>query len=151
STIPSIKGIDLVVSVGGRSFKYSYSPATNLKQIFTWDGKDAYGRTMKGTQPISVQVGYRYAAYYQYSACNPGFGNCFGVWSPGGVSIISAPDIIKTQSWQGQTGTWKRTLKDVGGMDLNVLHLYEPTSRTLQLGDGRKRRASTSDKVMKTI
>ena len=60
----SLKRIDLIIQVAGRQFSQSFSAAPNQSYTFTWDGKDAYGRTVQGKQPLTVQIGYVYGVVY---------------------------------------------------------------------------------------
>jgi len=39
-------------------------PAPNQAFSFEWDGRDAYGRALQGTQPATVRLGYVYDAVY---------------------------------------------------------------------------------------
>jgi hypothetical protein len=46
--------IDLQVLVAGQKFVQSFPAAPNQRTTFTWDGKDAYHRTVQGEQPVTV-------------------------------------------------------------------------------------------------
>jgi hypothetical protein len=72
---PSLRRIELEVSVAGRMFTQSFPAAPNQSTTFTWDGLDAYGRTLQGAQPILVSVGFVYPAVFQAPVL---FGNSFG-------------------------------------------------------------------------
>src|SRR5205823_3994287 len=61
----SLARIELVLDVAGRHITQSFSAAPNQSTSFTWDGRDAYGRTVLGHRPISIRVGYVYKAVYQ--------------------------------------------------------------------------------------
>ena len=65
SSIPaSLKRIRLEVEVAGKRFEQEYPAAPNQNATFTWDGQDAYGRTLQGRQPVRVGIGYVYDAEY---------------------------------------------------------------------------------------
>ena len=65
SSIPaSLKRIRLEVDVAGKRFEQEYPAAPNQNATFTWDGRDAYGRTLQGSQPVRVGIGYVYDAEY---------------------------------------------------------------------------------------
>jgi len=56
-TLPaSLEEIILEIEIAGRKFKQTYPPQTNLTHTFTWDGKDTYGRTLQGGQPVTVST-----------------------------------------------------------------------------------------------
>jgi hypothetical protein len=66
SVLPgSVQRIELGISVAGRTFTKRFSPAPNQHYRFTWDGKDAYGRTVTGQQNVRYAVGYVYPLVYQ--------------------------------------------------------------------------------------
>ena len=45
------------------------SPRGSAAQhLFSWDGKDAFGRTLEGVQPVTVSIGYVYPAVYMQPA-----------------------------------------------------------------------------------
>jgi hypothetical protein len=44
--------------VAGRRFTDFFSPTAPPLTTFTWDGKDAYGRTVQGKQPITIIIGF---------------------------------------------------------------------------------------------
>ncbi len=69
------QGVAVQVSVAGREFSPGANPSAfscnkdfegvaDLKCKFTWDGKDAYGRTLEGSQTARVRIGYVYPAVY---------------------------------------------------------------------------------------
>ena len=43
--------VDLEIEVAGVVTRQSFNPGANLNDVFTWDGKDAYGRVINGRQP----------------------------------------------------------------------------------------------------
>lgn len=49
ATLPtSLRRIELQVSVAGKKFTQNFGPTPNQHYSFSWDGKDAYGRTVQG-------------------------------------------------------------------------------------------------------
>ena len=44
--------------------KETFAATPNLQYRFTWDGEDAFGRTVQGTQTARVRVGYQYDVVY---------------------------------------------------------------------------------------
>ena len=61
---PSLRRVELEVTVAGREFRQTFQPQANLKHTFEWDGKDAYGREVVGAQNAEVRIGYVYPAEY---------------------------------------------------------------------------------------
>src|SRR5207244_1350234 len=72
-TVPTpLKRIELVVECAGKRFAQTFPAAPNQSTTFTWDGLDAYGRVVRGTEPVSVRIGYVYDGVYTKPA---GFGS----------------------------------------------------------------------------
>ena len=112
---------------------------TNRKYLFTWDGKDTYGRTLQGSHPVTVRIGYVYRGVYMepYQA-----GNAFAALS--GVPISeSLASVLFTlwQDWNGRIDFWDARGQELGGWTLNVHHAYDPAGRVLYLGSGEKQGA----------
>jgi len=136
----SLKRIDLIFQIAGRQFTQSFSAAPNQSYTFTWDGKDAYGRTLQGKQPLTAQIGYVYDLVY----CEPGPAISFGNFSNSGMSISSST----SREAGGEATLWQyeqlslggfvfdaRT-KGLGGWELDIHHTYDLVGKMLLLGDG---------------
>src|SRR5207302_796617 len=120
STPPDLKSISLQINVAGRSFEYTYPTAPNQTAYFQWDGKDAYGRQLQGSQPIAVSLGYVYRLMY---------GNC--TFLGGGCGGNAGFDLARMtftlyQVWNGAIGGWNATPEGLGGWRLDVHHNYDP-------------------------
>ena len=61
---PNLKRIELQVDIGGKTTKATFGPEPNKSFEFVWDGKDAYGRTLQGAQPIEITIAYVYPSAY---------------------------------------------------------------------------------------
>jgi RHS repeat-associated protein len=65
ATVPiSLTRIDLEIDVAGQQVTQSFPPNPNQTYLFTWNGQDAYGRTLQGQQPVTVRIGYVYPLIY---------------------------------------------------------------------------------------
>jgi RHS repeat-associated protein len=138
STVPtSLLRIELEVFIAGQRFTQQFSPALNQHTTFTWDGKDAYGRTVVGEQRTTTRVGYVYGATYQEPAQRA---QAFAALS--GIPFTAnraRQEVTLWQVWQGTLGTVDARVQGLGGWSLNVHHVYDPRSKTLYLGDGTRR------------
>ena len=136
TTLPGpMKRIELTVAVAGRSFHYQFSPSFNSFYIFTWDGKDAYGRYVNGAQKATIALGYAYEPQYSVP-------RRFATIPPRpSVTTPRARDNIVL--WRELPSQWLNVLdartQGLGGWTLDVHHAYDPLSRTLYLGDGSTR------------
>lgn len=149
SSIPSsLKRIDAVVKVAGRSFKYSYAAATNQSLPFTWDGKDYAGRVVQGQQLASVDVGYVYDGVYQ----GPGAGVRAFAQYGNALSIGNArSEFVINQGYKITLGVLDSRLLGLGGWSLSPQHFYDPIGQSLYLGDGTTIRSSKVADVFKVI
>jgi RHS repeat-associated protein len=138
---PGLVRIDLTIEVAGRRFTKSYPTAPNQFVSFTWDGLDAYGRTVISRQPASVRLGYVYAAVYQEPAQ---FGDAFAALSGVPITANSArQEITLWQIWNLQLGGWDNRMQGLGGWTLDQHHAYDPVAKVLFLGDGSRRSADS--------
>jgi RHS repeat-associated protein len=135
----SVKRIYREVYVAGRQFTDSFATAANLVSTFTWNGDDAYGRPVQGSQPVRVRIGYVYNGVYTEPAL---FEESFAAF--GGVPMTSIRTRQEIVLWQEQTatlGSWDAAGAGLGGWTLSAHHAYDPVGQVLYLGDGRRRDA----------
>ena len=149
-TIPaSLERIDLEVHVAGRDFRQSFQPATNLQHMFTWDGLDAYGRTIQGEQLAVIRLGYVYPAIYQEPAdSEQSFGQTSGIPLDG---VDARQEAIIWQEMQTTLGVFDARASGLGGWTFNEHHAFNPRTLTLNLGDGSRRTARTLNKVIDSV
>ncbi|HMZ17008.1 MAG TPA: RHS repeat-associated core domain-containing protein [Blastocatellia bacterium] len=135
ATVPaSLQRIDLEVSVAGQIFRQSFSPTANQTTTFTWDGKDAYGRTVQGNQQATVTVGFVYNGVYYNTV---GFG-----FSGNGVPLNSNPmrrEVTLLRPMPVTVGAFDARGQRLGGWTLSAHHVYDPVGKTLYLGTGERR------------
>ncbi|MBI4954787.1 MAG: hypothetical protein HY908_22385, partial [Myxococcales bacterium] len=153
---PWLRRIELRVAVAGRSYTSSYtcggSPdpcaAGSATQI-TWDGKDAYRRTVRGAQPAVVQITYWYGAVYQSAA---DYARSFGVPSSGSALPQSArQDLAAARAWALRLGTPDASGVGLGGFTLSEHHGYDPVGRTLYFGNGGLRNDTSVPPTTRTV
>ncbi|HET9528736.1 MAG TPA: LamG-like jellyroll fold domain-containing protein, partial [Blastocatellia bacterium] len=147
SSIPaSVARIDLEVTIAGRKFTQSFPRQTNLTTTFTWDGKDAYGRTMQGAQRAVVRISYVYQGVYQQT-------NNFG-YNGNGVAIFGNPtrqEVLLPTSFVSTVGALDARASGLGGWTLDVHHAYDPIGQVLYLGNGDSRSIDEAPRTISTI
>lgn len=144
----SLKRIQFEILIAGRRIARTFATAPDQEFSFTWDGKDAYGRTLQGSQPVTTRVGYVYDAVYQ----EPGPGNR-SFSEPGGPRLTGDTARQEITIWQERSrsiGAWDAQAQGLGGWSLNVQHAYDPSGRVLYLGDGTRRSAAGLPNVIGT-
>ncbi|MCY1019272.1 HNH/endonuclease VII fold putative polymorphic toxin [Pyxidicoccus sp. MSG2] len=144
----TVRRIDLHVYVAGQFHQRSFPASIRQHTTFTWDGKDAYGRTVQGRQPVVVQVGYIYDAVYQ----NPSqLQAAFGAFGSGIAADKARNEVSLWTSWQDSLGAWDARPLGLGGWTLDVHHGYDPLGRVLHLGNGEQRGAEALGAVITRV
>ncbi len=68
ATLPEgLQQVRLVVNIAGQELRWEFAPVPNLRHSFEWNGRDAYGRPLNGTQKAQVHIGYVYRPEYSGS------------------------------------------------------------------------------------
>ncbi|OGQ07844.1 MAG: hypothetical protein A3G32_06135 [Deltaproteobacteria bacterium RIFCSPLOWO2_12_FULL_40_28] len=147
----SLKRIEVEIYAAGLKETASVDATTNATYTYTWDGIDAYGRALQGGQKLTVRVGYVYDQVYVSAAdaFEMSFAN-FGDTT----EIIGDRTRREITFWQKQTrtiGGFNAASLKMGGWSISPHHFYDPTSRTLYLGDGRRRQVDEVEKIITTI
>jgi RHS repeat-associated protein len=144
---PSLLWISLSVRVAGQQFTKIFPPEPNQSFTFTWDGKDAYGRTVQGQQKVAVGFGWAYGPKYMST-------DRFG-YRPADLDISGTPARDELTFWQRSEGLliggWDARASGLGGWSLGVHHGYDPVGRVLHLGDGTRRSAESMSSVINTV
>jgi RHS repeat-associated protein len=160
---PSLDSIDVLIDVAGKRFTRSFSPDTNLAFDFMWDGKDAYGRTLEGAQPVTVTIKYWYLYLYSIPAQTAssfgltcyGPGRLDGTIEPTWLACIIDPTprnrIVFSLDQVQHTSLGELAATDLGGWTLAAHHAYDPQARVVQMGDGSRRAAQSVNSIIKTV
>lgn len=155
ASVPAtLERVEVTVSVAGREMRQSFPPLPGQTQVVEWDGRDAYGRRVIGARRARVEVGYVYKPVYY--ATLAGFQRSFAQAGAGGTEggIIGrrrAGEITLARGFEVTVDAFDARVFALGGWGLDVLHAYDPVSRTLFRGDGRERHADNVDRVLTTL
>jgi RHS repeat-associated protein len=131
-----IKRVDLRVSIAGTELEKTFAVESNKTYSFTWDGKDAFGRTLIGGQNANISVGYVYDT--DYSAPS-GSERSFALQGSGDSAQPMRVEMTNWAEKQATIRTWDARAAGLGGWTLDINHTYDATSRTLFGGDGSQR------------
>lgn len=125
----SVREIQLEISVAGRLYTEVLTDQFlwHAPYRFIWDGLDAYGREIKGKQPIRVRIGYSYPVVYRCT-------------SAGCTVDPSAGMETLWHTWKGWIGQYAFS-QGLGGWSISPHHTYDPAEGVLQMGSGRRVRA----------
>ena len=145
---PSLKRIELEISIAGRLFRAQYAAAPNLVHTFVWDGEDAYGREISGGLNATARIDYVYDGFYALPpVVAASFGAAPGVRVPGDIPARDGARLAQLQTFYLGVAP----ASAVGGWSPTVHHTYDVTSRTLYLGDGRQRSSNSIVPVIATV
>jgi len=153
----SLKRIELTIQVAGRQFSRSFPASSNQSYAFTWDGKDAYGRSVQGKQPLTVKIGYIYGLVYLSAKPGPGYDEAFGHFTYYGSPVTASQEMREVTLWQSMQLSIGSLVFDarsqgVGGWDLDIHHVYDPVGKMLLFGDGSWRSSdSLGAMIMTTV
>lgn len=146
---PGLKQIDLAIQIAGQSHSTSFEPAANLTHTFTWDGRDGFGRRLKGSRQARIHVDYVYDGEYQTPA---DLERSFGYQGNGiPIGVRARGQFALGQDLTCWLGTWDARAQGLGGWTLNVHHAYDPVAGILYRGDGSVRHAINLNQVIETV
>ncbi len=117
----------LKISVAGQVVTETVT-SVNQSAPFTWNGQDAFGRVLQGTQPVHARIFTQYPGVYQNAGT---FGNG-GNGSAISGSAALQPFSVETD-WDGFVESWDAQPEGFGGWTLNVHHTYDVTGHILRL------------------
>jgi RHS repeat-associated protein len=133
-TLPGpVKRIEVEAEVAGRRLTDQVAAAPNARYRFSWDGKDAFGRTVQGTQPLTFRIGYVYDGDY---ASTQTFAE-----PTDGTHLDGDRARAEFTFWRDydvNVGSWDARAAGLGGWTFAFHHTYDPVSQTVYLGDGRR-------------
>jgi RHS repeat-associated protein len=141
----SVKRVELRVEVAGQVFERTFAcPCNGLAPYeFQWDGKDGFGRTVQGSQPVEVAVSYVYPTRYADTAQGTLFGAYASSTGPiqtyGYAGLRSTSEMRVYRVWHGVLGTWNQQGSGLGGWDFDNHHTYDLAGRMLYRGDCTRR------------
>jgi RHS repeat-associated protein len=130
---------------GGNCIERVNAPNIPSSYTYTWDGKDAFGRTLQGQHTATVSVGYVYSGAY---ADPVSFG------SAEGVSISNSTlrqEVTLWRDFKGKVGTWDTKGEGLGGWTLDVHHAYDPSGEVLYKGDGTRQSTQDVNRIVKRV
>ena len=136
------------VNVAGRPYSLRNTSASPSTWKFEWDGKDAYGRTPQGEQPVKVRTCFTSPAVYY--AENSDLGAAFAAIQNTGATLSwranQSFDICN--EWNGKLGGWDDRARALGGWTLSAHHAYDSRAQTLYRGDGTRTSASDVNRLV---
>ncbi|MCH8550945.1 MAG: hypothetical protein LAT62_03345 [Natronospirillum sp.] len=151
SVPPSLEKIRLDIRVAGQHFREYFSAAPNQKYRFEWDGRDGFGRQVRGDHDAHITISHYYPCVY-YSARSD-FSQAWAQFGDTGEAVGTRSDcqsMVLDQSQQFQlTGSLPVRPDTVGAWSLDVHHMFDSKRGKLLMGNGEQQ--SNVGSVIDTI
>lgn len=158
SAVPdTLKQIELNIQIAGKNYTQSFPAQANLTTTFSWDGKDAYGRFIQGTQVARVAISYVYGLVYY--AASTDFEASFSLFGSSNTSNGTLQVIGQRRNQYIRIRrTWQKKLSTIpndggaklGHTSLSVHHTYNAVDNLLYLGNGKHRSAQSIPNIIYT-
>jgi RHS repeat-associated protein len=151
ASLPSkLKGIDVKISIAGKTFTKSFPAEANQTFKYDWDGTDGYNRHVTTDTAATITVSNQYNPVYYSSPA--AFTQSFAQ-----TSTIAGGTFIggRNASTIGLARTWKKTISGkqpemaVGNLSISTHHKYDNTQ--LLLGTGKTRKVNALDNLINTV
>ncbi len=143
ATVPaSLKHIDVSLFIAGQRHEERLAPEALSRFRYAWNGRDAFGRPLQGSQTFELKIGYAYDG--DYTSNENSNGASFA--EPGSIRLTGSKtreEVVIERTTKGKLGGWDARAYGLGGFSLDVHHAYDTAGRTLYFGDGRQRSAET--------
>jgi RHS repeat-associated protein/uncharacterized repeat protein (TIGR01451 family) len=168
TSVPPAVSMTAFVTIAGRQFSQTFTPAPNLRANFVWDGTNAYGRPVEGTVPLDISVEYRYHIVYVTGPASA-YQRAWDEFENVSPENVTFPRILNNQiasefftmhrdlhkdfdvGLPVRLGQWDSRAAGFGGWTLNIQHTYDHSSQTLYLGGGVRRTLQGTGPTLKTI
>jgi RHS repeat-associated protein len=156
ATPPSpLLGVSLQIDIAGQHIDRSFGPSSGQTYTYQWDGTDAYGRLVQGSQAVHVAIGYVYENTPLAPSDSPNmvqYDQEFGHYSWYGVpATTNGRQNTLWYNWDGSLGHFDESVVGLGAWSLSPHHVYDPIANKLYLGDGSWRSANTLPPVATII
>ncbi|MBM4379521.1 MAG: hypothetical protein FJ086_09515, partial [Deltaproteobacteria bacterium] len=154
-TVPaSLRTVSAEIEVAGVTTRRTYAPLPNVTDTFTWDGLDAYGRQVFGSQQATVRIRFGYEAVY-----NQGNGTSFRSFNslPDSTSFgvvfgsSSLPEFQMITEWTALVNAYPNAWADTGGWSLAPHHVFDTGAEMLHLGNGKSRPAQVLTSTVRRL
>ncbi|MGZ5445925.1 MAG: NHL domain-containing protein [Thermoanaerobaculia bacterium] len=127
-----VREVRLTFTSGGKKFERTFSPSPNIATSFTWDGRDAYGRTVQGAHAVDVKITYVYPGHYAVT-------DRFGAYPTGVTFGPARSELLWAKEQTVNLRPWDARSAGVGGWMLSEHRVLDRAGNVAYNGDGSKR------------
>ena len=133
NTVPSnVSSIKLEIIIAGQlKLQKEFDPLPNQQYKYVWDGKDAFDRTLSGSQKATVKVGYLYneGNYYLPPNVSKSFGYPTGQLKLSDVKARSPT--IRWQEYKIDVSIINNSKHSLGGWNVGIHHALDVSGQIL--------------------
>lgn len=139
----SLKTVELTVDVAGQHHEFEFEPEPDDVYRFLWDGKDAYGNRVQGSQLADIEIAYVYDGVYQQPDADSGAVRSFGRQSGNRAEVEQRPardEIVMSTNWEVEIMRFESADLGFGGWMVGPHHQIDfhggSNRKSLWRGDG---------------
>ncbi|MHB8425962.1 MAG: Ig-like domain-containing protein, partial [Gammaproteobacteria bacterium] len=157
ATVPTgLKRIELDIDIAGQHFTETFGTAPNQNYTFTWNGLDAYGRTLTGPVTATFQLAYVYQVPYDVFLENSYHGPWFGRTPPSGQTMAGFAhngrnEVAATRQWTDTFWSYAPNALGIDRWSIDVHNTFDPQTGTLYEGNGTVRQGSDINALVTTV
>ncbi len=140
------------IQVAGQRHVLERGYGSNETIQFTWDGKDAYGRTTRGLERVTGRTSYRFPL--QYYATRADFQTAWAN-APEDLSVVGVGraevGVERSQTWTSQLGANRVDRPQFSGMTLSIHHAFDVDQNRVVLGSGSETKGKWQGPSIRTL
>jgi RHS repeat-associated protein len=147
----ALVGVVFELDVAGQVLRRTFDARANLSGSITWNGRDAFGRQMRGRFPAVAKIGYLFRQAYLRAA---EMSRSFAVYSSTNVitgTRLAREPVTFWQTFQLELDIDDDAWKGLGGWGLDAVHSYDPSARVAKLGNGTIRDGASVGDTVRTV
>lgn len=132
---PDVVEVQIIIDVAGQHVEVYETPVPGHRFFWTWNGRNALGHPLDGTQIANVELRYAYRGVYREPDRS---GRSFGEPSDGPIIGDAARELVALGAIRSiRVGTVDARRVGLGGLTIDAHHILDRSGRQLLLGDGR--------------
>lgn len=142
----SLNRVELTVEIAGQHHEFEFDPEPDKVYRFVWDGEDAYGNKVQGSQMADIEVTYVYDGVYRRPDPDSTAARSFGRQRGNRADVElreSRDEIAMSTNWDVEINHFQTDDFGFGGWTVSPHHYLNinPGSNrmSLRLGDGGTR------------
>lgn len=153
-----LQQIRLEIDIAGQHMSALFPPQPNQRYDFTWNGLDAYGRTVTADQMATITLSYIYPVVYRFpraasSQSTDTLSRAFALASQRGAALEFREDqsFAMPKTWRVPLRAFTPQPAALGAWSLTSHHSYDARGGVIYYGHGTERSARSVAAVIETV